>query len=121
MGKSIGVTPLNISPRDVFPNIYPKEKESLYGRVILKKAGCTDFTRTISTEISSAGLNAKLVCGDVNPPSSMPVSSPAVSGDVPHSSETVESRLEKIRDLLGKGLITGEEAKKARERILNDL
>jgi hypothetical protein len=111
MGENIGVTPLEISHKDVFPNIYPREKESLYGKIILKKAGCKDYTRTISGDISSYGLHAKLECADLNP---APSAAPAPS-------ETVEQRLDKIKDLLNKGLITEEEAKKARERILKEL
>jgi PEGA domain len=115
MGEKVGVTPLKISHKDVFPNIYPKEKESVYGRVTLKKEGCSDFTRTVSAEISNVGLRAQLDCGDMNPtPSRTP-------RDAPRISETVEQRLDKIKDLQNKGLITEEEAKKAREHILNDL
>jgi hypothetical protein len=115
MGEKVGVTPLQISHKDVFPNTYPRDKESVYGRIILKKEGCSDFTRTVSAEISNAGLHAQLDCGDINPASS------STSRDAPRSSETVEQRLDKIKYLLNKGLITEEEAKKARERILNDL
>lgn len=115
MGEKVGETPIKISQRDVFPNTYPKEKESMYGRVTLKKAGCTDFTRTVSVEISSVGLRAQLDCGDMNPASSK------TSKSAPLTNETVEQRLDKIRDLLNKGLITEDEAKKARERVLNDL
>ena len=113
MGEKIGVTPLQISHKDVFPNIYPKEKESVYGRVTLKKAGCSDFTRTVSMEIGSVGLRARLDCGDMNP-----VPTPR---DALRIGETVEQRLDKIKDLLNKGLITEEEAKKAREHVINDL
>ena len=112
MGENIGMTPFQISHEDVFPNIYPHEKESLYGRVTLKKAGCADLTRTISTEISSNGLRAQLDCKD---------SSPKQSGAAPVVSETIEQRLNRIKDLQSKGLITDEEAKRARERILNEL
>jgi len=115
MGEKIGVTPLNISHKDVFPNIYPHEKESVYGRVNLKKAGCADFTRTISTEISSNGLRAQLDCKDTNSVSPNP------SSTAPTVSETVEQRLNRIKDLQSKGSITEDEAKKARERILNEL
>ncbi len=115
MGEKAGVTPLQISHKNVFPNTYPKGKESVYGRITLKKAGCLDFTRTVNAEISSVGLRAQLDCGDMNP------ASPSTSGDAPRSSEAVEQRLDKIKDLLNKGLITEEEAKKAREHILNDL
>lgn len=115
MGEKVGVTPLQISKKDVFPNTYPKEKESVYGRVTLRKEGCSDLTRTVNAEISNGGLRAQLVCGDIKP------ASPRTSGDVPRISETAEQRLGKIKDLLNKGLITEEEAKKARERVLNDL
>ena len=115
MGEEVGVTPLQIKRDDVFPNVYPKEKFSVYGRVMLKKEGCADFTRTVSTEISSKGLHAKLDCKNTNP------ALPNTAGEAPHAGETVEQRLEKIKDLLSKGLITEEEARKTRERILNEL
>jgi hypothetical protein len=125
MGEKVGVTPFQITSKDVFPNIYPKEKISVYGRVTIKKAGCADFTRTVSAEISNIGLRAKLDCGDMNPApattSSTLKSSATTSGDAPRSSETVEQRLDKIKELLNKGSISEEEAKKARERILNEL
>ena len=114
MGEDHGVTPTKISNTDVFPNIYPKEKLSLYGKVTLKKAGCADVTKAVNADIINTGLHAKLDCGDLNPPST-------VSRSAPRSNETVEQRLDKIKDLLSKGLITEEEAKKARERIINDL
>ncbi|MGA8147171.1 MAG: PEGA domain-containing protein [Gallionellaceae bacterium] len=115
MGEKVGVTPLKISRKDVFPITYPKEKESLYGTVTLKKAGCSDFTKTVNSEITNVGLNAQLDCGGMKP------ASPLKSEDAPHGDETVEGRLNKIKDLLNKGLITEDEAKKARERVLNDL
>jgi hypothetical protein len=114
MGEKVGVTPLKISHQDVFPNLYPKEKLSLYGRVTLKKVGCSDFTRTVSAEISNAGLRAQLDCVNMNPTS-------RTFMETPHSNETLEQRLDKIKELLNKGLISEEEAKKARERVLNDL
>jgi hypothetical protein len=113
MGENIGVTPMMLKRDRVFPNLYPKEKESLYGKVTLRKAGCLDFTRTISTAIGNYGLHAQLDCGDMGPAS--------ISATASRARETVEQRLDKVKDLLGKGLITDEEAKKARERILNGL
>lgn len=114
MGEKLGVTPLNISSKDVFPNLYPHEKLSLYGKVTLKKAGCADFTQAVSMQTSSNGLHAQLDCGDLNPAAS-------ARAAVPRVNETVEQRLNRIKDLLSKGLISEEEASKARERILNDL
>ncbi len=113
MGEARGVTPLQISNTDFFPNLYPREKQSLYGKVTLKKAGCTDVTRAVSADVIDAGLRAKLDCGDLNPS--------GATANAPRNSETVEQRLQNIKDLLSKGLISEEEAKKAREHILNDL
>ena len=111
MGEKVGVTPLKISHQDVFPNIYPREKLSLYGRVTLKKAGCSDFTRTVNSEISNGGLRAQLDCVSMSPASSRAFM----------EAPNLEQRLDKIKELLNKGLISEEEAKKARERVLNDL
>ena len=110
MGKSLGVTPMQLSRTDVFPNIYPKEKESLYGKITLRKEGCKDYTRSVSGDITGFGLHAKLDCG-----------SPTPSTAAQPPSETVEQRLDKVKELLNKGLISEDEAKKARERILNSL
>lgn len=112
MGTKIGLTPLEVSHMDVFPNTYPREKESMYGRITLKKEGCFDYTRSVSGEVSRSGLQAKLDCTDMHS---------SEAKDASRDNQTVEQRLNKIKDLLDKGLITEEEAKKARERILNEL
>ena len=116
MGEKIGVTPLVLSHKEVFPNIYPSEKVSVYGRITLKKDGCSDLTKTVSAEISNNGLHAKLDCPDTNPASSAPA-----SADSPRNGQTVEQRLDRIKQLLDKGLISEDEAKQARARILREL
>jgi len=115
MGEKIGLTPLAISPKEVFPTTYPKDKEPLYGKVTLRKSGCSDLTRTVSTKVMNVGLRVQLECGS---PNSAP---PEKSRDARGNGETAEQRLIRIKDLLDKGLITEEEAKKARERVVNDL
>lgn len=115
LGKQVGVTPLTISSLIVFPVTYPKEMESLYGKVTLKKAGCADLTRQVTPKIMDVGLHAQLDCGSMNPETFR------TYGDTPSSKETVEKRLERIKNLLDKGLITEEEAKKARDHVLNEL
>ena len=116
MGANIGVTPVEISQKDVFPTVYPSDKVSLYGKVTLRKAGCADLTKTINGNIIANGLRAKLDCA--NP---APAAAATSATAAPPVSETVEQRLDKIKDLLNKGLISDDEAKKARARILNDL
>jgi hypothetical protein len=128
MGKNVGATPLSLSRKDVFPLTYPKEKESLYGSVTLKKPGCADYAKPVSAGVLDKGLKATLACGDTAPvaprtakmpPAPMPEQ--AQPAAAPAASDAVEQRLEKIKRLLDKGLINEDEAKKARERVLNDL
>lgn len=122
MGAKVGTTPLKIEQKDVFPNSYPKEKESLYGKVTLRKAGCADYTKTINAKIVDVGLKAKLDCGSMNPPAAQGGAIVETrSAPAPRVSKTVEQRLQEIKALLDKGLITEDEAKNARERVLNDL
>ena len=129
MGQKIGTTPLTVNTKEVFPRTYPKEKESLYGKLTFKKEGCSDLTRSVSPKLIV--LRGQLDCGTPKPvaqESSKGTSEVSVAPATQESSKgasganaTVEQRLTKIKDLLDKGLITEEEAKKARERVLNDL
>ena len=118
MGKKVGVTPLKISQNDVFPTNYSKDMQDLYGKVTLKKEGCSDYVKTVNTKIVNVGLKAKLDCGQ--PAATMQGAAPQYAMPA-RISKTVEQRLEEIKDLQSKGLITDDEAKKAREHVLNDL
>ncbi|HQT26765.1 MAG TPA: PEGA domain-containing protein, partial [Burkholderiales bacterium] len=107
MGEKVGTTPLKIEQKDVFPNSYPKEKQDLYGKVTLKKAGCSDYVKTVNTKIIDVGLKARLDCGQ-NSPAIQQGSAPQYSMPA-RMSKTVEQRLEEIKDLQNKGLITDDE------------
>ena len=119
MGKKVGTTPLKISQADVFPTTYPKDMQDLYGKVTIKKEGCSDYVKTVNTKVVNVGLKAKLDCGQNSPEAQQASGAPQYMA--PRMSKTVEQRLEEIKDLQNKGLITDDEAKKAREHVLNDL
>ena len=72
MGANLGVTPVEISQKDVFPTVYPSDKVSLYGKVTLRKAGCADLTKTINGNIIASGLRAKLDCANPAPAAPAP-------------------------------------------------
>lgn len=121
MGKKVGTTPLKISQSDVFPTNYSKDMQDLYGKVTIKMAGCSDYVKTVNTKIVNVGLKAKLDCGQ-NSPEAQQTGAAAPQYRMPaRMSKTVEQRLQEIKDLLSRGLITEDEAKQARERVLNDL
>jgi len=148
MGEKIGATPLVISFREIFPSTYPKEKESFYGKVTFRKAGCSDLTRTVSRKLIV--LRGELECGGPKTTAqesskSIPdadatadqrltkskdlsgkgqgtaTSAPENSRSTSDGGASAEQRLIRIKELLDKGLITEDEAKKARERVINDL
>lgn len=106
MGKKAGVTPLEIRQAEVFPLTYSPEQQSLYGTVVLRHAGCQDFTQRVTAAAYGKGIKAKLDCGQKL----------AKEADAP-----IEKRLQKLKELQEKGLITEEEAKVTRRRILEGL
>ncbi len=115
MGKKVGITPLEVREIDVFPLTYSPDQQDLYGRIALKKEGCKEHRQAVSTKVYARGAKIKLDCVSAIPE--------ATKGTRPAASETssVENRLRQLKDLREKGLITDEEEKTIRQRILKDL
>ncbi len=124
-GKDIGVTPVSVGLDDVFPKHWTSrisEDEqgfAFYRRlevVELKKNGCEPFTtKLIESEMDTGAVKFALKC-DPNykpaPPAPAPVAQPAPG---------VEERLKTLDELKRKGLITDEEYRAQRERILRGI
>jgi len=104
MGRNIGVTPLTIRQEVVFPMNYDPDKRDLYGTVLLRKTGCKDFRQHVSTDAYRFGIKATLDCGQKKT-----------------GSNSIEQRLRQLKELHDKGLITDEEEKATRQRILDGL
>lgn len=126
----VGTTPLFVSERDIYPNRYPKEKQDLYGRVVIRKAGCAEFSKRVTRDDIRHGLTAHLQCkteptrAEASSPSEG-VGQPPVqheTSDTPDSSETPAQRrlrqLRVIEELSEEGLLEPEQARKIRRRIL---
>jgi len=107
MGEQKGRTPLQLRLEDVFPVTYPAEKRALYGKIVLKKEGCRELTLPVSSKVYAKGVKARLDC-NARP-----------SADL--ATGTVGERLRQLKALREQGLITEEEAKAARRRILDEL
>jgi len=107
MGEKAGVTPLTVRQDAVFPLTYDPAKRDLYGIIILRKEGCKDYVQRVSTTVYARGLKVKLDC-NARP-----------SADL--ATGTVGERLRQLKALREQGLITEEEAKAARRRILDEL
>ena len=104
MGKDVGVTPLTIRQEVVFPLNYDPAKRDLYGTVLLRKTGCQDYRRHVSTDVYRYGIKATLDCGQKQA-----------------QPKSIEQRLQQLKELHDKGLITDEEEKATRQRILDGL
>jgi PEGA domain len=104
MGKDVGVTPLKIRQAVVFPMNYGPETRELYGTVLLRKTGCRDYRQHVNTDAYRYGIRATLDCGRKQA-----------------QPKSVEQRLRQLKELHDQGLITDEEEKTTRRRILDGL
>lgn len=121
MDAKLGVTPGSVPLGAIFPSTYPAEHRRLYGTIELRKPGCVPATQPVSTRGVARGVHVKLDCGQATavgtgtgpePPQPPPAASPATHA---------EQRLRQVREWLDQGLITEEEAREVRRRILGDL
>jgi hypothetical protein len=124
MGERAGVTPLTLEQARVFPLTYPSEKQALYGKVELRKAGCQPAVRAVSTGAVAEGIRVMLDCGGARQPPAQTQPNPVPPSATPAATAQktgVDQRLRQVRDLLEQGLITEQEAHEIRMRILNEL
>lgn len=145
MGAKVGETPMILDENLVFPLTYPKDKQALYGMVELRKAGCASSTLSVSAKKVERGINVKLDCGQAAPkpapvmpapvsvvapaPIAPPVSAVPVVPAAPAESTkpmliegaNVEARLRRVIELRDKGVISEQEAREIRQRILGEL
>ena len=64
MGKLIGTTPMVVSTKLVYPVTYAQENTKNYGRITLRHKSCADQVLTVSAQMISDGVKAKLDCSD---------------------------------------------------------
>ncbi len=137
MGKKTGVTPITVSERDIYPVSYAPETEKYYGKIMLRKEGCKEFSRRLTRSNVYEGLTAKLDCGtraaNEQVPDQLPEAQPPLApapapartpypGDPAASSDVPAQQLEQLRTLQRlqeEGVLTDEEEENLRKRILN--
>ncbi len=129
VGK-LGVTPLSISERDIYPNTYPDEKLDMYGKVIISKSGCKAVTRRISIDDIKSGLDVQLECEvTASARASDAANEPPLifipDGNSSSPSEILSDRrlrqLKMLNELLEDKLISGQEERMIRMRIFKSL
>lgn len=113
-GKRLGVTPLVVRQQDVFPVVYPREQQEVYGTLLLTKEGCKDYTVRVNNAVIRKGVDVKLDCGQadlVKPQAGAPGSPPP----------PIKERLLRLNELRDQGLVTEEEYRELRRKILGEL
>lgn len=139
MEQSIGRTPISISQQTLYPSTYPQDLQHLYGEIMLKKAGCQDYRRRVSSRDFTNGVDAMLDCGkDVagnrsataatapampKKADALPEQPVAIDSEIPekNASQSAKQRLSEINELKEEGLINEQEYRTIRQRILDSL
>jgi len=123
-GVELGVTPLTFNPSDIFRAGITGGGDGLLayrytGKLIVKKAGCKDSVTEVDDNILSKDIHVKLECDpDYRPPAAPVVSVPETQQVMPASAE---ERLQRIEALHKKGLISNDEYRQLRQRVLDTL
>jgi hypothetical protein len=115
MGERLGATPLDLDDARAFPLRYPAEQRALYGKVVLRHEGCREYVAPLSVDAANHGIVAELDCDE---PGAAGVSAPsaAPAGERPSLTE----RLRGIDELEGQGLISADERRLTRARVLDE-
>jgi hypothetical protein len=119
-GTEIGATPLQIAPASHFRAGFVGFSYRYTGKLALKKAGCEAWSTEVNDLVLSKDVHAKLKCdpnykaATLQPMGKTP-NADATSGDQPGE------RLQRIESLRKKGLISEDEYKQLRMRVLEKL
>lgn len=121
MGRDMGMTPQTIPVKAVFPAAYPPEQESLYGRITLQREGCKDYVATVSGKVLSRGLDVQLDCDATAQPATPTAAVTGPTQVTEPAPVSASQRLRQLEDIHRQGLISDEEYRQLRQRILDTL
>lgn len=122
-GKA-GVTPVTITERDIYPNDYPDDREWMYGKVYIRKPGCTGFSKRLTVDDIDKGVHARLDCSTPAAeaaPESIAVPAPRRDVELDVDQASAARRLRQLRvlqELLDDGIISADEERALRRRLL---
>lgn len=122
IGGKVGVTPLTVNERDIYPNSYPDARAELYGTVTLRHAGCEPLRHRVTLDDLKQDLRLRLDCTVATAPAARPVPPPSVAHLPPAPAQTLPQRrlrqLQVLQELLDEGLISPAEEQRVRRKIL---
>ena len=112
-GREIGKTPLEIVADEEFPPRWIGGNYMVKGNLQLKKPECESVSIKVNDSVLSNDISQKLTCSDKVDTQANTPANPV--------NDTITQRLEKLNELQKKGLVTDEEYKTQKLRILNEL
>ena len=120
-GKEIGKTPLEIVADEVFPPRWIGTSYMVKGNLELIKPECEPVSMKVNDLVLSHDINQQLKCSDEPALQARTPTKTQHEKKVMQTGDLIEKRLETLNQLQQKGLITDEEYKTQRQRILNEL
>ncbi len=122
-GSELGTTPLEIVPGNYFRSGFVGLSYRYYGKLTLKKAGCETWSTEVDDAILLKDVHARLKCDPDyrSAPATVPSGTASDAMPNPASGNHYVERLERIEILHKKGLISDEEYRRLRARILEKL
>ncbi len=127
--KQIGVTPVVVVLDDVFPMHWTsrtkKDDEgfAFYRRLdtlTIKQAGCETYSAELDTKDLEHDIKIALKC-DPNYKPPVAAAPPGNARAQPAQADTIEQRLQRLEALKQKGLISDEEYRIQRQRVLGEI
>jgi hypothetical protein len=123
-GAELGATPLQIVPGDHFRAGFAGLSYRYIGKLMIKRPGCETWSTEVNDHLLSKDIHAKLKCDPNYQPAAPSASASGSTSDpmpgAPSRDPYIE-RLERIEALHKKGLLSDEEYKQLRARIIDKL
>ena len=120
--NELGATPLEIAPGDHFRSGFVGTSYRYYGKLTIRKPGCAPWSTEVDDHVLSHDVRVKLKCDPgLLPASEAPASPQSAAGSASRLNDKTVERLERIESLRKRGLISDEEYRQARARIIDHL
>lgn len=119
-GSELGAAPLQITPGSHFRSGFAGFSYRYIGKLSIKKPGCETWSTEVNDFVLSKDIHAKLKCDPGYTAAAVLPAGGASNAGAPKGDQTIE-RLERIESLHKRGLISDEEYKQSRARIIEKL
>lgn len=120
-GKHIGITPMEINAEEVFPPRWISGSYMVKGSLELQKEGCSKAEMSVDDLVLSKDISRTLDCKQDMIIKEKSEQASTVNSSSMITEEDIEQRLNKLKNIYDKGLITKQEYQEQRLRILNQL